>query len=1147
MGGVQSGTHTLGEALWVQERQRQKCHREGGRHEANSAQSTQDRRKLLKRTRSLAVISEDESRHDREAHHFRLGQSTFDLPRRHQLIPRAKLIDRNSLKDRLCKSQQHLSDSYERFNEAKSYHSRSACGLHSIPSGLPSFPDPLHYTRGNRTDPDRLNILDWPESPRRYRSVQSLDTVSDLVDIVEDGWPIEGNRSIDCIYTQVKRKRKEHRSLDSILFEDDGELEYFDVLNLLPLSNVRLEFDEEDARNNNLRQRNDPNLKPLEYLESRVVEERSSTRSNATDEEKCKESSTKEGNSPQNIEEFDCQKEETGSLRLFRDNLSLQNAKEELRHEVREDFEDDRDSITYLRNEFVDQRSACSNIKESRYRLDDELVLVGEEQIDRKVEEAEDYKSIWISDTEEQEDMSRRPQVLKVIDSDVTKRRHRSLTIEVGSFKKDEQKNEKFQSNGQESGNCIDLVQSNGKIDEVDGALKNVESVNQEEREANTSVVNARNTSEQKNSQKDGIKGKQTEGRFERIVKETSNIIGKACSVVKGSLGFEARSESSDLGLGSESGSDTRRRSVDDGIDEDHVSNCTDKGLSSKENENQKMHGNLTRSISCVDSIECQPDDDQEFDHVRYKIVKSNMFGKNMYTNARNDVTYEGLIQYLREYSFQELLLDNNVVIIEPVRAETIERKPSNVGKARSEPSCKIAGAIQKKTDAENCQRSCESSNVNAKSPKQSSIRKHFFYHPIRVNRELIDEELPDPDTVKNVRLMFENTLKMKNPSNSTFSRDCKSRKSASMKDLSSIDDSHFDEMSEKVDEATRCSSRAKDLTKLFENMEKSTSSTASVVGCKDELDSPRCESKTRILAQSFEARSGHTSPSDSTSSKNKMNRYHHHHHHHNNWDAGSVSSGVSSDYPDTDPGSGVQCISSEDEEVDCHENDVTESGGSNHYVSPDVLKKIRECGTSVTYYGGKVVNSSNGPLISPVVENRFKCVDGSNDYVKFRLIKSNSCDSRFELTGRLVENHLRHRNKDRAHDLSQYTIAETPSIEITTLDKQEDEDEDGKVRSEDENNRIKEVKREPPVVIGLEPKKEENKEAKDIKLDFKLGDLEDAKSDYASRFIGSALNRWQVNENNWRTDDFGKMEFEEFEVLEDSLNGTESQRLETS
>ena len=42
-----------------------------------------------------------------------------------------------------------------------------------------------------------------------------------------------------------------------------------------------------------------------------------------------------------------------------------------------------------------------------------------------------------------------------------------------------------------------------------------------------------------------------------------------------------------------------------------------------------------------------------------------------------------------------------------------------------------------------------------------------------------------------------------------------------------------------------------------------------------------------------------------------------------------------------------------------------------------------------------------------------------------------------------------RYRNRDRASDLSQYTIAETPSIEITTLDKQEDEDEDGKVKSE--------------------------------------------------------------------------------------------------
>lgn len=317
-------------------------------------------------------------------------------------------------------------------------------------------------------------------------------------------------------------------------------------------------------------------------------------------------------------------------------------------------------------------------------------------------------------------------------------------------------------------------------------------------------MENTKNFFEQKNTQKESGKGKQSEGRFERIVNQTTNIIGKACSVVKGSLGFEARSESSDLGLGSESGSDTRRRSVDDGIDEDHPSGCMDKGSPAKGNESKKMHGNLTRSRSCVDSMECNPDDEQEFDHVRYKIVKSNMFSKNIYNSARGDVTYEGLMQYLREYSFQELLLDNNVVIIEPVRAETIERKPSTVGKARSEPSCKVATAIQKKTDGESRERNCESADGdNPKSPKQSTIKKHFFYHPIRVNRELIDEELPDPDTVRNVRRMFEDTLKMKNGSGSKHSRD-KERKSASMKDLSSIDDSHYDELSEKVDEGTR-------------------------------------------------------------------------------------------------------------------------------------------------------------------------------------------------------------------------------------------------------------------------------------------------------------------------------------------------------
>lgn len=41
----------------------------------------------------------------------------------------------------------------------------------------------------------------------------------------------------------------------------------------------------------------------------------------------------------------------------------------------------------------------------------------------------------------------------------------------------------------------------------------------------------------------------------------------------------------------------------------------------------------------------------------------------------------------------------------------------------------------------------------------KGGLRKHFFYHPIRVNRELLDEELPTPDTVRNAKKLFEETL----------------------------------------------------------------------------------------------------------------------------------------------------------------------------------------------------------------------------------------------------------------------------------------------------------------------------------------------------------------------------------------------------
>lgn len=353
----------------------------------------------------------------------------------------------------------------------------------------------------------------------------------------------------------------------------------------------------------------------------------------------------------------------------------------------------------------------------------------------------------------------------------------------------------------------------------------------------------------------------------------------------------------------------------------------------------------------------------------------------------------------------------------------------------------------------------------------------------------------------------------------------------------------------------SRCSSRAKDLTKLFEGLDKMTANRSNQLA-KVDGENPKSETKTRILAQCFEARSGNTSPSDAGSPGNKMPRYHHASQQNvishqrrrqlQNWDAGSVSSGVSSEYPDTDQGSGAQCTSSEDEETEYESRETDRVSG--HFVSQDVLRKIRECGTSVTYYGGKVVNTCNGPLVSPMsckLGNRIeRALVGHEDYVKFRLVKSNSCDSRLELTGRVIERRSRleargeartRSDRDKCLDLRESTIAETPSIEITTIDNRIEIEER---TNENENDKLNDAKREPPIVIGLEPKKDEIKESNGFKVDFKLGKIDDGRAGYVNRF-GSALTRWQVNESTWKKTnaDFGKMEFEEFEVLEDSLN----------
>jgi len=235
-----------------------------------------------------------------------------------------------------------------------------------------------------------------------------------------------------CFPIQVKRKRKEHRSLDSILFEDDAELEYFDVLNLLPLSNIRLKYNKTDStRDGNFARKKVHGLRDLrvlEYNEPSGASEVSPTRSsNATDEEKCKEHTANEDNPARADDESE--KEVHEDL----DSSKGTNPRQKHR-ETDERFRTD--SEISPANKFADQHvPSCSSRTDYRGADVENFVNSCEEE-DHKIEEVEDYKSIWISD-EDRNEMSRRPQILKVVDNDVTRRRHRRSVVEIDAIVED--------------------------------------------------------------------------------------------------------------------------------------------------------------------------------------------------------------------------------------------------------------------------------------------------------------------------------------------------------------------------------------------------------------------------------------------------------------------------------------------------------------------------------------------------------------------------------------------------------------------------------------------------------------------------------------------------------------------------------------
>ncbi|KAL0840116.1 hypothetical protein ABMA28_015423 [Loxostege sticticalis] len=563
--------------------------------------------------------------------------------------------------------------------------------------------------------------------------------------------------------------------------------------------------------------------------------------------------------------------------------------------------------------------------------------------------------------------------------------------------------------------------------------------------------------------------------------------------------------------------------------------------LTSEDNQNMKTQATLIKAKGYEKGCD-------EFDHVRYKVMKSELFKNSMIANYRKEAQFDGLLQYLQDYSFQELLVNNNIVIIEPVRTkvEPVPRKNTD--------TCKIPPTLLKKNE-----NSC--SHVDK---SKNAIRRHFFYHPIRVNKEIIEEELPNPDTVKKVRNLFEDTLKMKTP---------------------------MTQDPPLVDETMGLTRRATSYRNLSE-----------------ETKGSRIGGRKKVIRQL----------TIDTNFGNKK------------WDNASLSSGVSSGDLSSNNEFENEALSpyshknlkdsySSSDEYLC-DSMSQDFCCESQYVSPDILKKIRECGTSVTYYGGKVLNSKTGSSVSPMTKaimeeikslqkncsrdcyscqtkcrgNRCSClvadkhkqivsekqkVSGPAESVtqtqnkvnrtegfpgfKFKLVKSNSCSSRLELTGTDDSKNPRVKYRKFQTDDPPLVYDDENSVKnkICRLESYNKGiaktpfDNNSEDKKELQKNKI-EIKRSEPEIRRNESSLQTNIVVPTIKEDEFKENSETAENRYnSSQTEKQAVDAhtfekkfYYVNDNvdqtKATTGKFGEMVFEEFEVLEscyDSLNSNKS------
>lgn len=206
------------------------------------------------------------------------------------------------------------------------------------------------------------------------------------------------------------------------------------------------------------------------------------------------------------------------------------------------------------------------------------------------------------------------------------------------------------------------------------------------------------------------------------------------------------------------------------------------------------------------------------------------------------------------------------------------------------------------------------------------TLKKHFYYHPLKPKKELNDNELPDPDKVLSTRQLFQKELKIPLPPS-------------------------------------------------MNNQNPKTG--------------PRPTQEIRVIPETYRSKLKKCISVDLGTNI------------HNRWtDSGSVSSGVGSeasfDTESSETHHRADGYSSEDDDYLTEKTTVEIIGRP---VSAEILNKIRKFGTSVTYYGGKVISSSRGVVCSPMTMTIMDEIRNQREEnVKLRLVKSNSCGSRIEL-----------------------------------------------------------------------------------------------------------------------------------------------------